>query len=205
MFAALVVATMAFVAMPTYGQECEMTPDDMVAPPMPPSDPPQPPMMPPGNDDVDMRELMQDVMAARLARELGFNNEQTVLLVKAIGEYKQQLEEARKQRNQVARELRAAINANESDSAIDAKLNELIQQDLRALELKKTGYTEFSRNLTVPQKAKLYLFMTNFESDMRKLVQQARQRHERRIDRGPESPGEEPKREGPRRRRAPAE
>jgi len=154
-------------------------------PPMPPDAPEFMPPPPPGEEEANMRDLMRDVMAARLAKELGFNDEQTVLLVKTISDYKDQLDAIRKERNKMARELKALVQGGDPNAPIEPKLNELMQQDLKAVELKKQGYERLSKDLNISQKAKLYLFITDFESDMRRLVHQARQRQQEQDQEGP--------------------
>jgi len=125
--------------------------------------------------DPETQKLMETVMAARLAKELGLNDEQTVLMTRRIAEYKEQVSELKKQRQEMAKKLKAALTAKEADANIESSLNERVAQDGKIAEFKKTIYTKASEGLTVTQRARLYVFVNEFESDMRRLIQRARE------------------------------
>jgi hypothetical protein len=126
--------------------------------------------------DPETQKLMETVMAARIAKELGLNDEQTVLMTRRIAEYKEQAAELKKQRQEMAKKLKAALNAKEPDDKIEAALNELVAQDGKVAEFKKTIYLKASEGLSVTQRARLYVFVNEFENDMRRLIQRARER-----------------------------
>jgi hypothetical protein len=166
-----------------YGQNESPAPPPVGAPaaaPQPPGDV--------GNPNI--RELIEEVMAARLAKELALNDEQTVLLIRRVSEFRDEINTVRKQRQDLFKALKTGLRSGEPDTQIEGRLKELIAQDEKLAALKKAMYERASAGLPVAQRAKLYVFVNEFESDMRKLVQRARERTAQRGGRfaGPEPP-----------------
>ncbi len=127
-------------------------------------------------EDRELRELVEAVMAARLARELGLDDEQTVLLVRRFSEFKKQMADLKNQRQETMKTLKADLKAGAPDAQIQEDLNKLMDQDVKVLEARKEAYAQVAAGLSVPQQARLYVFLTEFETDMRRLVQKARER-----------------------------
>ncbi len=163
-------------------------------PPMPPA-PPQPPERPKqakksAAEDPATRRLMEDMMIARFSQELGLNDEQTVLLVRKFNVFRVQLSDMRKQRAVLAREIKELLEKNKDDTAIDVKVQELTGLDLKLAQARVDSFKEASADLAPWQRAKLYLFASEFENELRGLVQKARER--RRMMEGPPSMGPHP-------------
>jgi len=57
------------------------------------------------NADPATRELLAQVMIARMSRELALDDEQTVLLVRRFSEFREQVRERQRQRAEMARDL----------------------------------------------------------------------------------------------------
>ena len=139
-----------------------------------------------GGDDRDTREMVEMILAAKLAKELELNDEQTVLMLRRLSEFREQVSASRKQRQEILKALKAGVKAGEPDAQIEAKLNELVVQDVKMAEFRKTAYEKACEGLSIAQRAKLYVFLNEFENDMRKLVQQARERNAHRLGRAME-------------------
>ncbi|HNR35127.1 MAG TPA: hypothetical protein PKO36_08100 [Candidatus Hydrogenedentes bacterium] len=144
----------------------------MTAPPLPP---PRGPEAPPPADANSAKQLVQEILTARLARELALSDEQTVIMLKRFTEYRAQLEAFRKERQELTKALRASIAAKEPESQIETRLKALAELDGKVVEYKRSLYDSASEGLTVAQRAKLYVFLSDFENDMRKLIQKARE------------------------------
>ena len=143
-----------------------------------------------GENDSDLRSMVEAMMAARVSKQLGLNDEQTVLMMRRFSEFREELAALRKGRQEIVKALRASLKAGEPDAQIDAKLNELVAQDAKLADVKKTAYEKAGANLTVSQRAKLYVFLNDFESDMRRMIQKARERFAERLGQaGPPPPG----------------
>lgn len=139
--------------------------------------------------DKEMTELIESVMVARLAKELELNEEQTVLMVRRFSDYREQLNDLKRQRQEKLRKLRTVLRENKPDEVVDGALQDLIAHDLKTLEFRKKAYQNAAGSLSVQQRAKLYVFVSDFEGDMRRLIQKARERRHQ--------PGIAPFRQGP--------
>jgi len=146
--------------------------------------PPPPPFGPEKAPDPEIAELIQSVMAAKLSKELGLNEEQTVLMVRRFSEFREQLNDMKRQRQEKMKALRSALREHQPDETIEAALQDLIDHDLKTLEFRKGAYQKAAGNLSVSQRAKLYVFISDFEGDMRRLIQKARE-HQQGINRPP--------------------
>ncbi len=140
-----------------------------------------------------MEELIQSVMAAKLSRELGLNEEQTVLMVRRFAEYREQSKEMRRDRQEKMKALKDALRNEQPEETIDAALQGLVAHDLNTLEFRKESFRKAADSLSVTQKAKFYIFISEFDGDMRKLIQKAREQgqghhHPHPQDDGPPPP-----------------
>ena len=144
-----------------------------------------------GEDDV--RTLVETVRMVRLSQELGLTDEQTVVLVRQYNEIKEETARMHKERQEHTRQLRELVAASASDDEIEAKLAELIEIDKRVQMMRFDVFERAAPALTATQKAKLYMFMGDFERHMRLMIERARERF--REQRG--------ERDGPPRERSP--
>jgi hypothetical protein len=122
----------------------------------------------------EARELMVKVMIARLSEELALDDEQTVLLVRQFSEHRQQLREMRRKHLRLNRELKAALRENEDEDAIEDKLSQMINNQEDMSTTSRLFHTESRVELTTWQRAKLYIFINEFDNDMRRLLSEAR-------------------------------
>lgn len=134
------------------------------------------------------RELLEQVMLARLSQDLGLNDEQTVILVRRISKFRDQMQELRQHRNEQMRELKNLVRDKAGDEAIEKCMGAIMAIEEKTFEMRREAVHVAERDLNPSQRAKLFLFLGEFEEDMRKLVQQARER--RHI--GPPVPPEMP-------------
>lgn len=173
MAAAAVLCSMAWAQPPAPPNPPPTGPGGPMPAPMPP--PQRGPEAPPATDANSAKQLVQEILTARLARELALSDEQTVIMLKRFKEYRAQLEAFRKERQELTKALRASIAATEPDNEIEARLKALAELDNKVVEYKRSLYGSASEGLTVAQRAKLYVFLSDFENDMRKLIQKARE------------------------------
>jgi len=151
-------------------------------PPAQPEAKPAPEPAPEGDaiSDAEMRDLVETVLTARLAKTLGLNDEQTVLLVRRLSEYKDKLGTLRKERQAVVKTLKENLKSEKPEAEIQKNLDELMAKDDQIFEFRKSVYEKAGEGLTTAQRARLYVFLGDFESDMRQLVQKAREKAFRR-------------------------
>jgi Sec-independent protein translocase protein TatA len=140
----------------------------------------------------ETRELLEQVLVARISRDLALDDEQTVLLVRRFAEFRERLGELYRERGRRLRELKQAVRDNTSEENIAALLNELMAIDDRITAARREAMQLSEMDLTAWQRAKLYIFLGDFEGDMRQLLQRARQRFHQRFEEAPlRKPGPE--------------
>lgn len=137
----------------------------------------------PGREErsTESRKLLEEVLMARLTRELALDEEQTVLMVRHLAEFRDNMAALRRERMVLSRNLRQAVREGKDEEAIAKVLEEVVAHEEKAAEARREIVDFDGFELTTWQKAKLYLFIVDFESDMRRLLKQAQ---ERRFGRG---------------------
>jgi hypothetical protein len=131
-----------------------------------------------GPDGMDPRELLEQVMMARISKDLRLDDEQTVILVRQFTEHRDEMRQMHHRRMELLRELRGVLNeGGESEAELEARL-EALQAHEDAMHAARGAFFErAAEGLTVRQRAGLYVFIHEFEGDMRRLMQRARERH----------------------------
>lgn len=143
-----------------------------------------------GEDDV--RTLVETVRMVRLSQELGLTDEQTVVLVRQYNEIKEETARMHRERQERTRELRELVASGASDEKIEATLAELVEIDKRVQMMRFDVFERAAPALTATQKAKLYMFMGDFERHMRLMIERARERfREQRGERSWDGPPRE--------------
>lgn len=141
-----------------------------------------------GRSDPRARELLESVFTAGISKELALDDEQTVILVRRFGEYREQIMEMKHKRGEAVRGLEEAVREAKDSAAIEAGLAEVMRQDTQMIQLQREAFEATSSDLTPWQKARLYLFLDRFESDMRRILWRAREHAMR--DEGGEASGQ---------------
>lgn len=136
------------------------------------------------NEQREVRKLVEEIMAARLSQQLELNDEQTVLMLRKLAEFREELQAFRKTRQELVTGLQSGLQAGEADAQLETKLNELVAHDAKMADAKKNMWEKAGAGFSVAQRAKLYVFLNDFENQMRKLVQKARERNAQRAGGG---------------------
>lgn len=161
--------------------------------------PPAAPAAPqPNLDEKDLNELIQTIMTARLSKELALTDEQTVLMVRRMTELRDQTNELKRRRAEAIKELRAALKSGKPDE-IQPKLDALMALDQCAIDLRTRTYERASENLSLVQRAKVYVFLSDFPNEMRRLAKAAKERAMRAAGAEVPKPTQEPQRHKPER------
>ena len=125
---------------------------------------------------LESRKLLEEVLMARLTRELALDEEQTVLMVRHLAEFRDKMAALRRERMALARNLRQAVREGKDEEAIGKLLEEAVAHEEKAAVARREIVDFEGFELTTWQKAKLYLFIVDFEGDMRRLLRQAQER-----------------------------
>jgi hypothetical protein len=127
----------------------------------------------------DAREMVEMVMMVRLSRELELTEEETVLLVRRMTEFREELGKLNRKRRSLSanlRELTNGENAESDDEAIQLALKDLKKSDQRINNAKLEMHEKLSEGLDANQQGRLYFFLEDFEENMRHMVQRVRDR-----------------------------
>ena len=126
-------------------------------------------------NESDIRSLIETVRMVRLSQELGLTDEQTVVLVRQYNRAKDDAARIQKERQEIAKELRELVRDGAPENTIGERLDQLIAKDKEALMMRFDAFERVASELTPVQKAKLYVFMGDFEKRMRSLIEEARE------------------------------
>ena len=143
----------------------------------------------PWEPDAEMREILEQVMVARLSKELALDDEQTVLLVRQFSGYRERVHELQKQHSELVKDLKASVEEGTDGQAIEDKLEAIMAHDEKILSAQREVYELAGGELTAWQRAKLYIFITDFQGEMRNLIRRARERHQGFGEGGPRRGG----------------
>lgn len=127
---------------------------------------------------IESRKLLEEVLMARLTRELALDEEQTVLMVRHLAEFRDKMAAMRRERMVLARGLRQAVREGKDEKAIGKVLEEVVVHEEKMAVARREIVDFEGFELTTWQKAKLYLFIVDFESDMRQLLKKAQERRQ---------------------------
>ncbi|HOJ32539.1 MAG TPA: hypothetical protein PKY35_10060 [Candidatus Hydrogenedentes bacterium] len=131
--------------------------------------------MGPDWEDKDLKELIDTVRIFRLSRALELTDEQTVMLMRRYDDLKKQISDLWEKRNQMMEQLRDKVNKNAPEAEIEQVLNDLSKLEEESFYARRDLLKKAGQDLTITQRAKLLLFMQDFERDMRKLLERARE------------------------------
>lgn len=129
----------------------------------------------PEMSDKETQELVKTLMMVRLSEELELTDEQTVIMMRRIEKFNKENRNLAIERRKLVQALKQSIEEKATDSEILSQLEKLIKHDQGITTQKFKLIKTVGEGLTVEQNAKLYVFMGDFENEMRKLVRRARQ------------------------------
>ncbi|MBI2422458.1 MAG: hypothetical protein HYV27_06490 [Candidatus Hydrogenedentes bacterium] len=125
--------------------------------------------------DPETRVLLEEVMVARLSKQLSLNDQETVVLVRKFSEFRDEVLASKKQRMKIMRDLRNELKEGQDGANIDALLSQMIVEDDKAYQTRKAFFEHIGEDLTSWQRGRLYVFLSEFETDMRRMIEKARQ------------------------------
>ena len=140
---------------------------------------------------LETRKLLEEVLMARLTRDLALDEEQAGLLARHLAAYRETISALRQERMQLMRALRQAVRESKDEERIASLLVQADELDDRTVNARKAVVEIPELDLTAWQKARLFLFLHDFEGDMRRLIKRAQERREAVIERQKRGPAGE--------------
>lgn len=126
-------------------------------------------------EDKDLKELIDTVRLYRLSRVLELTDEQTVLLMRRYDDLKKKTAELSEQRGKALDALREKVQNQAPESEIEEVLKRIVTIERESFNAKVDTLQKAGEGLSPTQRAKLLLFMQDFERDMRRLLERARE------------------------------
>lgn len=124
---------------------------------------------------AEVRQLIEEVMIARITKDLALNDEQTILIVRRFAEYRDKAREARQQRKKLVDEMKEALRTTENPAPVEEKLKAILALDTQIAQNRTQAFETMATSLTPQQRGKLYLFLADFENELRRMVQSAKE------------------------------
>lgn len=126
--------------------------------------------------EQDARELIETYRMTRLTDLLNLSDEETVVMVRHFREYREKRDALFKQRRELLDQLKAAIHEKQGDAVIEQKLAALIANETAYGQARRETFAKAGEKLSSEQRAKLFVFMSEFDGEVRKMIQKARQK-----------------------------
>jgi hypothetical protein len=126
------------------------------------------------------REMLEQVMIARLSSELKLNDEQSMMLMRRFTEARAEKQALGKERSEALHALRDIVDQNKDEAALNERLARLRDIDTKLASHKQRLQETMGADLSPWQKGKLVLFLDQFETDIKQMLRDA---HERRNNR----------------------
>lgn len=161
--------------------------------PMPPQSPDY--SLPPESlvdNELPAKDLLEQVMVARLAKQLNLSDEQTVIFVKRFIEFRESMENKNRERQILANELRKLTKTAPSEntmSLIEQQFDRLKKLDKEIYDQKLEWIENVSKDYPFITKVQLYLILSDFENEIKHYLRKA---YEWRQNRPPEQGREFP-------------
>ncbi len=124
------------------------------------------------------REVLEQVMVARLSDKLGLTDEQSVLLVRRFTRFRSEQQQAQKERAEAMKALREALHGEgqePDEEAVAGALRRVAEATDRIAAQRRGLQETMGEGLTVVQKGRMLIFLEEFEGEMRELIKDARE------------------------------
>ncbi|HNY87354.1 MAG TPA: hypothetical protein PKN23_12700 [Candidatus Hydrogenedentes bacterium] len=180
------VMTAQPAAQPPEGPPPGPPPGGPAAGPPPEPGPPPPGITPPGPApqkrpgaarEARGREMLEQVMVARLSAELGLTDEQSVLMVRRFSQFKKETQQLQRERAEVMKELRqTALKGDADPAAVSPLLEKSLQLGEKIALQRQRLFHAMAEGMDPVQQGKLLVFLEEFEGQMRQVVKTAQER-----------------------------
>ncbi len=126
--------------------------------------------------EKDAREIVEITMMVRLSKELKLTEEETVLLVRRMTDFRDDINRLQRERRNLLGKMRASSQEKTDEDAIHAGLKKLKDYDQRISDARLGLHDTLSEGLEARQQVRLYVFLQEFEQHMQRMVQRVRER-----------------------------
>lgn len=129
--------------------------------------------------EQDVRELVEALRIVRLSQALGLTDEEAATVVRSLGKWKKDLQRLKYERARLERELRADLSSKAGEEMVAKKFEALIELDLSIAQSTRRLVQAAGKDLSPVQTAKFYLFLGDFDQELRRMINRAKRHAER--------------------------
>ncbi len=140
--------------------------------------------------NAESRQLLEEILMARLTRELALEDEQAVLLVRHMTEFRDRMAALRRERGEKMRALRQVVRESNDESRIQQLMDEVRAVNEKSMAARNDVLDFDGFEMTTWQKARLLVFLNDFEADMRRLLRRAQEHRAKETGRPARGGGE---------------
>lgn len=137
-------------------------------------------------EELRAREYVEDVMMARLSKALDLDDEESLLLMRRFKEHREESMRLFRERQQNINALREALEAEDEAASVEV-LETLLRLDKALSDHRQDLILEPGLELDRMQRARLYVFLADFEEGMRRILRQVHVQRD--SEDGSRSPG----------------
>jgi hypothetical protein len=124
--------------------------------------------------EEDVVETIEMIRLAKLSRELELDDESTITLVRRYQALKEEIAELHQAQRKLMSDLRRGLKSDAANGDLEAKLDELISHDAKVARAKMDAFEEMAEGLTTAKRARLYVFIRDFDEQIRRMVERAK-------------------------------
>ena len=134
---------------------------------------------PSDGQEQDVRELVEALRIVRLSQALGLTDEEAATVVRSLGKWKKDLQRLKYERVRLERELRADLESKAGQEMVAKKFEALMELDLSIAQSTRRLVEAAGKDLSPGQTAKFYLFLGDFDQELRRMINRAKRHAER--------------------------
>lgn len=155
---------------------------------------------PSDGQEQDVRELVEALRIVRLSQALGLTDKEAATVVRSLGKWKKDLQKLKYERARLERELRADLESAAGEEMVAKKFEALMELDRSIAQSTRRLVEAAGKDLSPVQTAKFYLFLGDFDQELRRMITRAKRHaerdenagqrlHRRNAPAGPRAPG----------------
>ena len=131
---------------------------------------------PSDGQEQDVRELVEALRIVRLSQALGLTDEEAATVVRSLGKWKKDLQRLKYER---VRLERADLESKAGQEMVAKKFEALMELDLSIAQSTRRLVEAAGKDLSPGQTAKFYLFLGDFDQELRRMINRAKRHAER--------------------------
>ena len=127
----------------------------------------------------ELRKRVELIWMWKLTEELNLTEEEGTKVFPLLSTYEEKKRELREENRRLVRELKQMIDAGASEGDLKKAIRSLEENDQKLSKVKKEGFNELAKILSVEKQARYIVFQEHFQREIHGLIKKARHRERR--------------------------